>query len=300
MRGPWTPSTRLSSMSLVALGPLIQVSGRGGVEAGHRVGYVGDDLVGADDADVHVGDQRDRAAALAGAVVEDDGAGLGDADGRVGDDGGAGVELGGRQPVVDDGVGDVDREAGGHDDAAVGQRGDQPVGELARACSARRRRGSRRPARRRARPRRSGDDPAGIGGRGVGAVPARADRTRPRISSRALVAGPSSAASVGTPPPGAERLARRPRQVAGAGPAGGPDVPNRAATPVPSRANRSASPSRRPEREGRGGALHRDGLRGGTPPRWASTTWARRSTRTDGMSMRTGQTSKQAPHSEEA
>jgi hypothetical protein len=27
VRGPWTPSTRLSSMSLVALGPLIQVSG---------------------------------------------------------------------------------------------------------------------------------------------------------------------------------------------------------------------------------------------------------------------------------
>jgi hypothetical protein len=30
VRGPWTPSTRLSSMSLVALGPLIQVSGRAG------------------------------------------------------------------------------------------------------------------------------------------------------------------------------------------------------------------------------------------------------------------------------
>jgi len=28
VRGPWTPSTRCSSMSLVALGPLIQVSGR--------------------------------------------------------------------------------------------------------------------------------------------------------------------------------------------------------------------------------------------------------------------------------
>ena len=28
VRGPWTPSTRSSSMSLVAEGPLIQVSGR--------------------------------------------------------------------------------------------------------------------------------------------------------------------------------------------------------------------------------------------------------------------------------
>ena len=35
-------------------------------------------------------------------------------------------------------------------------------------------------------------------------------------------------------------------------------------------------------------------------PRCASTTAARRSTSTDGMSMRTGQTSKQAPHSDEA
>ena len=30
VRGPWTPSTRLSSMSLVALGPLIMVNGRVG------------------------------------------------------------------------------------------------------------------------------------------------------------------------------------------------------------------------------------------------------------------------------
>ena len=38
----------------------------------------------------------------------------------------------------------------------------------------------------------------------------------------------------------------------------------------------------------------------GIPPRCASTTWARRSTSTEGMSMRTGHTSKHAPHSEEA
>jgi hypothetical protein len=35
-------------------------------------------------------------------------------------------------------------------------------------------------------------------------------------------------------------------------------------------------------------------------PRWASTTWARWSTSTEGMSIRTGHTSKQAPHSDEA
>ncbi len=35
-------------------------------------------------------------------------------------------------------------------------------------------------------------------------------------------------------------------------------------------------------------------------PRWESTTAARWSTSTDGMSIRTGQTSKQAPHSDEA
>ena len=33
VRGPCTPSTRLSSMSLVALGPLIHVSGRAGSSA---------------------------------------------------------------------------------------------------------------------------------------------------------------------------------------------------------------------------------------------------------------------------
>ena len=35
-RGPWTPSTRTSSMSLVALGPLIQVSGRSAWSASAR------------------------------------------------------------------------------------------------------------------------------------------------------------------------------------------------------------------------------------------------------------------------
>ena len=69
-------------MSLVAVGPLIQVCGRAGSSGGDRVGHVGHHLVGADHADVQVGHQGERPAALAGAVVEHDGAGLGDADGR--------------------------------------------------------------------------------------------------------------------------------------------------------------------------------------------------------------------------
>ena len=57
MRGPCTPSTRLSSMSLVADGPLIQVVRAAGVEQGDGVGHVGHDLVGAHDAHVQVGHQ---------------------------------------------------------------------------------------------------------------------------------------------------------------------------------------------------------------------------------------------------
>ena len=74
-------------MSLVADGPLIQVSGRDGVEQGDGVLYVGDHLVGPDDADVPVGHEGQRATALAGAVVEHDRAGLGDPDAGLGDDG---------------------------------------------------------------------------------------------------------------------------------------------------------------------------------------------------------------------
>ena len=68
MRGPCTPSTRLSSMSLVAEGPLIQVVRAGRVEEGDGVGHVGHHLVRAHDADVQVGHQGQRPAALAGAV----------------------------------------------------------------------------------------------------------------------------------------------------------------------------------------------------------------------------------------
>src|SRR3954465_3189161 len=98
VRGPWTPSTRLSSMSLVADGPLIMVRGRCGVRRGRASGTGGttwsagrtpggglgdglDDLAGADDDEVGVWHQGQRAPALVGPGVQDDGAGLGDGDG---------------------------------------------------------------------------------------------------------------------------------------------------------------------------------------------------------------------------
>ncbi len=60
VRGPWTPSTRSSSMSLVADGPLIMVSGATGstrVEAG---GHAADHLIGGHDAHQAVGEQGQR------------------------------------------------------------------------------------------------------------------------------------------------------------------------------------------------------------------------------------------------
>ncbi len=81
-------------MSLVADGPEIRVCGRGRVEPGERVGQVGGDLVLAHDDQVEVGHQGERAATLAGAVVQDDRAGLGDRDGAAGDDAAHPVEFG--------------------------------------------------------------------------------------------------------------------------------------------------------------------------------------------------------------
>ena len=94
VRGPWTPSTRSSSMSLVADGPLMKVSGRSGVERGEQLGDGVHDLVGAHDADVDVGHEGEGAAALVGRAVEGDGAGLGAGGGAAGDDGGEAVQLG--------------------------------------------------------------------------------------------------------------------------------------------------------------------------------------------------------------
>ena len=68
VRGPWTPSTRSSSMSEVAEGPEMNVSGRrsrtASLQARDRLGDELDDPALLDEADVQVGDERDRAAAL--------------------------------------------------------------------------------------------------------------------------------------------------------------------------------------------------------------------------------------------
>ena len=320
VRGPWTPSTRSSSMSLVADGPLIQVSGRAGSSTRDGVGDVGDDLVGADDADVQVGHQAERAPALVGPR------------GRArwcrsrrcptrarGDDGvDARRARAADRPSSTTAPGDVEAEAGGYDDAlAAGERARPRV---------------RRPGRRRSsghhgavvrdpldEQRRPGRPRSAVPGGAGGTAYARLDagrgrrRTLARISSRALI---DRASSVGALPPGPERLGGRGRQVAGLGPRGAPG-PGAGRRPATARAasyaeaaehaagepgGRSARPSRRASRRT---SRPRPSSRpppalGDRSPRWASTTWARRSTSTAGMSMRTGHTSKQAPHSEEA
>ncbi len=58
-----------------------------GSHPSHRFGDVVDDLIGPDDAHVQVGHQRQRPAALIGAMVEHDRAGCGDADRRRRDHG---------------------------------------------------------------------------------------------------------------------------------------------------------------------------------------------------------------------
>ena len=69
MRGPWTPSTRLSSMSEVADGPETKrdrppFRAHELAEARHRLRHELDDLRLSDDADVEVGDERERAPAV--------------------------------------------------------------------------------------------------------------------------------------------------------------------------------------------------------------------------------------------
>ena len=146
--GPWTPSTRFSSMSDVAEGPEMNVIGRPGRarpsrEPGDGLGDEADDLVLADDAEVIVGQERERPPPLAGAAVEDDRPGLGDPQGAAGQDAVARLEL-------------VDRQA-----RVAEQRrrpaGAQPSGRSAGTTSRRtpraaQRRGDRRRQRRRPRP----------------------------------------------------------------------------------------------------------------------------------------------------
>ncbi len=99
VRGPCTPSTRSSSISLVADGPLIQVSGRPGCQPGDGLGHQPDDLARLDQAQVVVGD-RERAPALPRRAVQHDGPGLGHGDRGAGDHAVEGVQLSSGQPVV--------------------------------------------------------------------------------------------------------------------------------------------------------------------------------------------------------
>ena len=73
-------------MSLVADGPLIQVCGRAGSSRDTASGTPPTTWSARTTQHVQVGHERQRAAALAGAVVEDHGAGLRDADGGRGHD----------------------------------------------------------------------------------------------------------------------------------------------------------------------------------------------------------------------
>ena len=79
------PSMRLSSMSLVADGPVMG-DRSAGIDRGERLRDAGDDLVRADQAQVVVGYAAQRPASLARSAVEDDSAGLGDGERSHGDD----------------------------------------------------------------------------------------------------------------------------------------------------------------------------------------------------------------------
>ena len=82
VRGPWTPSTRSSSMSDVALGPETNVSGRPSAAAGASAAIASGTEAWMRAASTRQtwksGHERQRAAAALVAAVEHDGAGLGD------------------------------------------------------------------------------------------------------------------------------------------------------------------------------------------------------------------------------
>ena len=114
------------------------------------------------------------------------------------------------------------------------------------------------------------------------------------------------AAAVGLGPPRPERLARRRRQVAGAGPrrgtrpryaadrrppAGQGPAADHRDEPVRDRAGLHRIPEPWPSAKSRAAPFIARSWPSGRPSRWASTTLARRWTRTDGMSIWTGHTS---------
>ena len=132
VRGPCTPSTRFSSMSLVAEGPLIQVIGRRGVEEGDGVGHVGDHLVprtttrgGRGPASSRAGPRRGRGTARWCRSRR--------CRPWPGDDRVQPVQVGGGQPVVGYGAEHVPRQAlGDHHGRAVAG---PPAIRAATSCS---------------------------------------------------------------------------------------------------------------------------------------------------------------------
>lgn len=72
-----------SSMSLVAVGPLMKVTGRTGSSTAKTSGTLLHDISDAHDEHVHVGHEGDDASPAGLPGVEDDGAGLGDRHGRT-------------------------------------------------------------------------------------------------------------------------------------------------------------------------------------------------------------------------
>src|SRR3954454_22295062 len=70
------------------------------IEPGDRVRDGGDDLLGADDADVVIGDERERSPAGCRAAVEDDRAGVGDRERAAGDHRVERFELAYRELVI--------------------------------------------------------------------------------------------------------------------------------------------------------------------------------------------------------
>ncbi len=88
-------------MSLVALGPDTKVKGpRAPVERADRVGHGGDDLRALHEAEMQVGDERQRAPARALAAIEDDRAGLRDGQRAAGQGAVERIEVAHAEPVV--------------------------------------------------------------------------------------------------------------------------------------------------------------------------------------------------------
>ena len=231
-RGPWTPSTRWSSMSLVADGPLIQVSGRRGSSAASASGTSPTIWSARDDAHVVVGEQRQRPPALARARVEHDRPRLGDRDRAAGQHGVDRVQLARGTAAVRRAPRARRRACAPARRRArpraprrasrriVAEDGAATAGQPSAAADRHRRRGSRRRARRTARRRRR---PSASSARSYVARHLR----RPAGRSASAVAqarrGSRRARALGhraaLPPPAAERRPRRGRQVAGAEPA---------------------------------------------------------------------------------